>query len=406
MAMTGADDPQQDVLRFLDDPRSWVPEPERVERKETHGAIVFLAGDTALKIKRAVRLAYLDFSTLEARRQVCEREIEINRPNAPDIYLGTVAITREATGRLAIGGRGEPVEWAVRMRRFDERDVLVNVVASRRLAAAEARALAGAIAAMHGRATRHRDAADPMPGLLELLSSALAGAAGAPAFLASLSHAVAASEAVRRLRSAAGHVRRCHGDLHLGNIVLWNGAPTVFDAIEFDERLATIDTLYDLAFVLMDLVRHDARAAATVVLNQYLHETGDPDDLVGLAMLPAFLAARAGIRAMVALDRARVGAGDAGELARHVARTLALGTELARPPPPRLVAVGGLSGSGKTTLAATLAPWFGAAPGALHLRSDLERKRLAGARELERLPASAYTRGASAAVSSTGAVRA
>ena len=207
-----------------------------------------------------------------------------------------------------------------------------------------------------------------------------------------LSKQISGSAATLDERAAAGFVRRCHGDLHLANIVMWEGRPALYDAIEFDEAVATIDTLYDLAFLLMDLDRHNQRPAANIVLNRYLWQSGMPLDLQGLIAMPLFLALRAAIRAMVTADRAaqedREGRETDLEKARHYLRAALGYLEVA---PPQLVAVGGLSGTGKTTLAASLAPWLGRAPGAIHLRTDLERKRLAGVGELDRLPESAYS---------------
>jgi uncharacterized protein len=196
---------------------------------------------------------------------------------------------------------------------------------------------------------------------------------------------------MRTERAQRGCIRRCHGDLHLANIVLWQGEPMPFDALEFDEQLATIDTLYDLAFLLMDLDRTGHRPTANLLLNRYLWRSGELLDLRGLATLPLFLGLRACIRAMVALDRLNVAAVDRAPTIAHVVQTLDHATGFLQPAPPRLVAIGGLSGTGKTMLATALAPWIGAAPGALHLRTDLERKWLAGIGELERLPDSAYS---------------
>jgi predicted kinase len=184
--------------------------------------------------------------------------------------------------------------------------------------------------------------------------------------------------------------------------VLWQGRPVLFDAIEFDENIATIDTLYDLAFLLMDLDRHRQARAANVVLNRYLWRSHDDLDLMGLQALPLFLGLRAGIRAMVTIDRAAQEEGQAARDDSDRARTYlhaALG--YLRPRPPRLVAVGGLSGTGKTTLAAGLAPSLGSVPGAVHLRSDLERKALFGVEETVRLTAEAYSAEASSTVYDT-----
>ena len=191
-------------------------------------------------------------------------------------------------------------------------------------------------------------------------------------------------------RARAGFRRRCHGDLHLGNLVLWKGRPTPFDALEFDEALATIDILYDLAFLLMDLEHRGLRARANNVLNRYLWRA-DEQNLEGLAALPLFLAVRAGVRTMVDLHRIAGADRALPDVLDDARRYLAQATQYLAPAQPCLVAVGGLSGSGKSTLAAAIAPRIGLGPGAIHLRSDLERKRLHGVGETDRLPDEAYT---------------
>jgi aminoglycoside phosphotransferase family enzyme/predicted kinase len=395
----GADADQQEVLRFLADPRTHGMEHDAVERIETHGAIVLLAADDAYKIKKAVRFSYMDFSTRAQRRRACEREIEINQPHAPDIYLGIVAITRETDGRLALGGDGEPVEWAVHMRRFPP-EMLMSAVADRgALTPQMAKDSADAVIAHHLSAPRAGpdDAVSRLERVVDELGDAL-GAAGmpfAPEDVASLLHGcrqrLSATGDLLRRRAAAGHVRRCHGDLHLGNMVLWQGRPTLFDAIEFDEEMATIDTLYDLAFLLMDLDQRGRRDAANIVLNRYLWRSREPLDLEGLAALPLLLALRAAIRAMVTAQRAAQGSCDEPSAKARAQSYLRAALSYLNPQPPRLVAVGGLSGTGKSTLAAAIAPLIGPAPGAVHLRSDLERKAMAGVEETERLPADSYT---------------
>lgn len=391
------DTEQASVFAALRDPAFWPGSPDRVDVIETHAAVVFMARETALKVKRAVRLSYLDFTALEARRRVIERELEVNKPAAPELYVDTVAITREPDGRLAIGGGGHAVEWALRMRRFPQEDLLSHHADARGIDGHLVRALSAMVVACHRRADTRTGAPDPVPGIARSVLGSLNAAAdprvrSAMAGLEpSVRAALEASHAVRARRTKGGYIRRCHGDLHLGNIVLWKGQPLPFDAIEFDEGLATIDTLYDLAFLLMDLERRGQRQAANLVLERYLWETGGLLDLDGLAALPLFLGLRALIRAMVALDRLSVGATNGPDPIAHVLETLALAGRLLSPPAPKLLAIGGLSGTGKSTLAAALAPTFGAAPGALHLRTDLERKWLAGVGEFDRLPDAAYT---------------
>lgn len=394
---------QRDVISFLSDPGAYGPEERKITLCETHGAIVFLAGDLAYKMKRAVRFSYMDFSTLELRRQVILRELAINKPHAPEIYLDAVAVTREPGGALRIGGTGAPVEWLLVMRRFPESDLLSEKAAHGPLDAILCKELADAVYAFHREAPA--DAAADTPSQLRAIVRQVADAlseavphitAGDTGRFRDTAEAeVTRTATLLKTRARDGYVRRCHGDLHLGNIVLWGGHPVLFDAIEFDERLATVDTLYDLAFLLMDLVQRGQRSGSNQVLNRYLWRSNSRLDLAGLAALPLFLALRAGVRAMVAAQRA--GQKDGAEAGVHYATArgyLAAAIEHLAPSEPRLVAVGGLSGTGKSTLAAALAPSIGRAPGAVHLRSDLERKALFSAGETERLPPEAYKRAA------------
>ena len=182
-------------------------------------------------------------------------------------------------------------------------------------------------------------------------------------------------------------VRRLHGDLHLGNIVLLGGRPVPFDAIEFSPLIASGDVLYDLAFLLMDLVERGLRPAANIVFNRYLVETDRIEDLDGLATLPLFLSIRAAIRAKVTAARLEHAAPDERAAIAHGARAyFDLARRVIEPTPARLVAVGGLSGTGKSALACALAPELAPAPGAVVLRSDVERKTVSGRDEYEKLP--------------------
>jgi predicted kinase len=196
-------------------------------------------------------------------------------------------------------------------------------------------------------------------------------------------------------RAKRGFVRRCHGDLHLQNIIVLSGGPVLFDALEFNEDLATIDVLYDLAFLIMDLEARGMRGEANTVFNRYVVKSADSANIAGLEALPLFLACRAAIRAMVAITRMHQAAHKSSRItARNEAFDYfraALGFLERRR--PKLICVGGLSGTGKTTLARQLAPLTGRAPGALHLRSDIDRKTLFGVEETHRLDASAYTVG-------------
>jgi aminoglycoside phosphotransferase family enzyme/predicted kinase len=381
-------DPQEAVIGFLADPRSHGTQ-SAVERIDTHASILFLVGDTAYKLKRAIAFSYLDYTTLERREWACRRELLLNRRTAPEIYLEVRAIRSGADGRPAFDGGGPVLDWVLVMRRFAQECLFDRLAAAGRLTPALMRDLADCIVDFH-RAAERADSYGDGAGWRELIEGnrrnllqrpCLDAAAVARLTERSLAwlERVAASLETRRRR---GKVRRCHGDLHLGNICLLAGKPTLFDAIEFSDRIACIDQLYDLAFLLMDLEHRRLGRLASLVFNRTLDRE---DELDGLVALPLFLSLRAAIRAHVALARTG-GAADATARG-YFARAEGL-LDAAR---PRLIAVGGLSGSGKSVLAASLAAELGPAPGARVIRSDVLRKRLLGAEPETRLGADAYS---------------
>ncbi|MFM2421586.1 MAG: hypothetical protein RL291_116, partial [Pseudomonadota bacterium] len=389
---------QQRVLEALRSRSSWPNRPERVDVIETHAALIFLANEDVLKVRRAVRLSYLDYTTLEARRRACIRELELNARHAPDLYRGLAPIRQMPDGQIKVGSdTGEIVEWSVSMRRFPQGALLSEMAVRGALDTALIKKLADRAYAFHRDAPQSAEAVDTIETVAQSVSDAILQSASADVLAvgreveALLRHAAEDTRQVRALRAAAGSIRRCHGDLHLRNIVLWRGVPTPFDALEFDEGLATIDTLYDLAFLIMDIDRKASREHANALLNRYLWRSGAALDLEGLEALPLFLGLRAAVRALVSLDRASIAPSDNAGTIQHAKDLLEAATRYLNPAPPSLVAIGGLSGSGKTTLAASLAPLVGAAPGALHLRTDLERKWLVGVEELDRLPDEAYS---------------
>ncbi|HLK84592.1 MAG TPA: AAA family ATPase [Xanthobacteraceae bacterium] len=400
----GGDD-QSEVFAFMADPATHGGAP--VRRIDTHSGVVFLAGNRAFKIKRAVRYSYLDFSTLAQRRAACQAELEINRVFAPGLYLRVVPITREKNGALRLGGDGEIVEWAVEMRRFDETKTLDRLADERGIDLALADRLARVVAATHSRVPVFEGAPwiAALSRYVEQNDAAFRTQADLfdPARTEQLGRdSRRALDQLRPLlaaRSAEGMVRRGHGDLHLANVALVDGDPMLFDAVEFSPLIAAGDVMYDLAFLLMDLVERGLSAAANVVLNRYLAETRRMSDLDAVAALPFFMSLRAAIRANVTASRAAVApARDRAEARSSAAKYFALACRLIRPAPPMLVGVGGLSGAGKSQLAAALAPELAPPPGAIVLRSDVERKALDGRREDERLPKEAYTAEKSARV--------
>jgi len=386
-----AADPQQDVIDFLAQPASYGGGGP-VERLSTHISHVFLHGERAYKLKRAVRFSYLDFSTVARRRETCNAEIAVNRRTAPDLYLGVAPVERGPDGGLRLGalreaGAGEAVDWVVVMRRFGQDALFDRMAADGRLTRDHMVALADVIAAFHDRVAvvpgfgGHAAMAALVDGNAAEIARSVPAAFDADAARrldAAMRRALAAAAARLDARRDAGLVRHCHGDLHLRNVALIDGRPTPFDAIEFDPAISHIDVLYDLAFLLMDCEHRTLRGLANAALNRYLAMRPDHG---GLALLPLFMACRAAIRAHVSAS-----GGDAAEGVSY----LALAARLLAPPPPRLVAVGGLSGTGKSTVAEALAPDIGSAPGAVVLRSDVIRQRLFGVDPLARLPEAAY----------------
>ncbi len=383
---------QEIVFAFLTDPATH----PHVQRIDTHAASVFLEGDRALKIKRAIRFPYLDYSTLEKRKAACDEELRISRPFAPQIYRRVVPITKGGDGSLEIDGRGTPVEYAVEMTRFDERQTIDHLAEAGPLDSGLVDAIADAIAASHLVAPRAPAAPwiNSIPGIVDGNTRAFREAACFPADdiddLDEASHTVfAAIRGLLEQRGRQGLVRRCHGDLHLANIVLIDRKPVLFDAIEFDPGIASTDVLYDLAFPLMDFVRYGRQAAANTLLNRYLAQSAD-ENLDALAALPLFMSLRSAIRANVL--RARLGRNPDGnaDVVQSARAYFELARRAIRPPAPTLVAVGGLSGTGKSVLARALAPSVMPLPGAVVLRSDVLRKQLFKVNETDRLPEGGY----------------
>ena len=389
---------QEPVFALLADPATHGG--EAVVRIDTHAASVFLAGPRAFKVKRAVRFPFLDYSTLAKRKRACEAELSINRSFAPEIYRGVTPITREPDGRLALAGAGTPVEWAVEMCRFDENATLDRLAEAGGIDATLADTLGRAVASAHAAASAVE--AEPwIRALADYIEQSDAAFREQPRLFPGAEAdalAKASRAAHTRLRplllerGQRGLIRRGHGDLHLGNIVLVDGRPVLFDAIEFNPLVASGDVLYDLAFLLMDLVERGLEHAANVVFNRYLLETKRAEDLDALAGLPLFLSVRAAIRAKVTAARlAQVGPANSAAIEASARKYFDFACRFIQPIPPVLVAIGGLSGTGKSALARALAPGLQPAPGAVVLRSDVERKLLFGKQEHDKLTEEAYS---------------
>jgi aminoglycoside phosphotransferase family enzyme/gluconate kinase len=361
-----------------------------VELIETHISWVLLAGDYAYKLKKPVDLGFLDFSTLAARKRFCEEELRLNRRTAPELYLEVVPIG--GTPEDPRLGAAPAIEYAVKMRRF-EQDALLDRVAKRgALTAAHVDAVAAAVADFHARierAPRESEWGSPerVVSFAEQNFEQVEPLAEAPADVEHLESLHTWTEhefTVRREliseRRRAGFVRECHGDLHLGNIALIGGRPVAFDCIEFNPSLRWIDVASEVAFLVMDLLDHRLDALAWRCLNRYLESTGDYE---GLAVLRFYLVYRAMVRAKVACIRASQSGLDAAGRARiadEYRGYFGLARRLAESERPAIVLMHGLSGSGKTTVAQSLLESLGA----IRVRSDVERKRIHGLGALER----------------------
>lgn len=379
---------QDEVVRFL---ASLEGGAERIVT--THISVVALCRSRAFKLKKAVRFPYLDFSTPSRRWEMCAREATLNASFAPELYLGAHRVTRERDGRLALDGAGEMIDAVVVMRRFADEDLFEQIAKDGRLTPAIVEALARLIAKTHdearpndekgGAASMRRTLDDTA---LSLRNAAAASAEQIDSLVARLKGALNAQGALLDARKTRGKVRRCHGDLTLRNICLFEGVPTLFDCLEFDDEIATIDVLYDFSFLLMDLWRVGAFGCANLAFNHYLDARDETD---GLPLLPCFMSLRAAIRAHVEasqqnLERARL--------------YFDLAMALLAPATGAVIAIGGLSGSGKSSVAAALAASIGSPPGARIINSDRMRKRLFGVAPTARLPQEAYASAVSAQV--------
>jgi len=358
---------------------------------ETHISWVLLTGDYAYKIKKPVNLGFLDFSTLGMRGHYCEEELRLNRRFAPELYLEVVTV-RGTPAAPHIGGEGPLLDYAVKMREFPQDALASQMLEHGTFGAAEVDALAALVADFHEGAA----AAGPLDRLgapETIIAAALQNFYEIMPRL-QLARNKEAAQVLRVwteregearhgefvARKRAGRVRECHGDLHLGNMVVTGGHPLPFDCIEFNDELRWIDVLSEVAFIVMDL--HDRRRPdlAWRFLNRYLEASGDYE---GLAVLRYYLVYRALVRAKVHLIRSQQPGllkSDKSRLQTAFHGYLRLASQLSRAGGIALLITHGLSGSGKTTATQALIEHIGA----VRVRSDVERKRLHGLKPLER----------------------
>jgi aminoglycoside phosphotransferase family enzyme/predicted kinase len=362
---------------------------------ETHISGVFVGTENAWKLKKAVHLPYLDFSAQQSRRKFLHRELQLNQPDAPEIYRDIFGIEPAEGGSFVLRPEAEcheAVDWVLRMAPLSKDAFLDEVARRGNLTPTLQDALADCVAQSHATRPAHSgwNSAGALRGSADQ-SEKDAIAAGLAAeqcqhWRQMFESALLQNAAWLQTRAESGFVRRCHGDLHLGNLCLWHGRPTLFDALEFDEALATIDVGYDIGFLLMDLDQKVSRAAANRVMNRYLARTGDTALSRGL---PMFLSLRAMIRAHISATTG---------LWPAASRYLGAALQYLAPLPARVVAIGGLQGSGKSTVSRSVAPLLGRVPGGVIIRSDEIRKRLFGVAPEQGLPASAYDSASNEAV--------
>jgi aminoglycoside phosphotransferase family enzyme/predicted kinase len=373
------------LARALAQPRAYSPAPAEVVHLETHISHVFLTGTWAYKIKKPLDLGFLDFSTLEKRRRCCLDELRINRRLAPELYADVVPITG-SVDRPAVEGAGTPIEYAVKMRQFSQEGMLEQVLARGELTPALIDGIADQVAQFHTRlppagpdtkfGTPHSVMAPARQNFEQFAD--VPEAAVDRSVLAALrewtetQHTALESQFLRRKQE--GFVRECHGDLHLGNMVLVDGRVRIFDAIEFNEQLRWIDVISEVAFLGMDLEQRRRGDLAWRFLDAYLQRTGDYN---GVRLLRYYMVYRAVVRAKVAAIRAtqaELPAAQRTALAEKCRSHLAWAHRFATQMRPALIVHFGLSGSGKTTASQVILEHLGA----IRVRSDVERKRLQG----------------------------
>ncbi len=370
------------LVAALRSPERWKGVPVAVF--ETHISSVLVVGSDAYKFKKPVALSFVDFSTLAARRHYCAEELRLNRRLAPALYLDVVSVTG-TPDHPVIGGAGPPIDYAVHMRAFDQDSLASRALARGALAATHIDALAATVARFH--ATTAAAAPDsPFGTPDEVRKQALANCTELLALQDEPSDRAdieavrdwivrrhAALHATFARRHAEGFVRECHGDLHLGNIVLQDEVPCVFDCIEFNDRLRWIDVMSEVAFTAMDLEDRGRKDLAYRFVNAYLEHTGD---YPGVAVLPFYLVYRAMVRAKVAGLRAQQLATGPGRRAVLVEcrEYLAMARRFGEMHRPALLVTQGLAGSGKSKNTQALLE----AAGAVRIRTDVERKRLFG----------------------------
>lgn len=366
---------------------------------QTHASYLFLTGDYVYKVKKSVNFGFLNYSTLAARKHFCEEELRLNRRTAPDLYLGVVCIT-QVGDRVELNGEGDPIDYAVKMKQFPQDGLFSEQLRTGQLTPARMRQLATAVTQLHrsaatnphirtyGSVEQIRRAFDESYAQTQVYVGRGQTEDQLRATQAYTDARFAHQGDYFLARVTQDKIRECHGDLHLGNICLWNDRVFLFDAIEFNDAFRYVDTMYDVAFVVMDCTAQGRPDLGIIFLNEYLEQTGDWE---GLSVLGLYLCRQAYVRAKVTsflLDDPTLEAMARQAIQSKAAGYYRLAWQYTLPRQGRLILMSGLSGSGKSTVARYLAPQIGA----IQIRSDAVRKHLAGIELHERGEASLYSR--------------
>lgn len=374
------------LVRALTEPARYPHPVDEVTGVETHISYVLLTGDFAYKLKKPLDLGFLDFSTLAQRRQACEEEVRINRRTAPELYLGVWPVTGSPEDPV-LNGEGEPFDYLVRMVQFDPDRAGDRCLERGELGPEHLETLGDRVAALHQEAETPPEETDygtlgairqeqeaNLDQLLELIEVLGIEEGRVQALADWIRASLADLGSIIEGRRAQGLVREGHGDLHLGNLVLRDGALVPFDAIEFDPALRFSDVMADVAFAWMDLKARGRRDLGVAFLNRYLERTGD---YPGLPLLPLYTVYRALVRAKVSalqVEEETSAGGEARDLAGRAAAYFELAEATASGRSALLIIARGVTGVGKSTVSRPVL----AEVGGVRIRSDVERKRLAG----------------------------
>ncbi|MCT7953811.1 AAA family ATPase [Laspinema palackyanum] len=361
------------------------PVQEPITLMQTHASFLLLTGDYVYKVKKPVNFGFLDYSTLEKRHHFCDEELRLNQQIAPELYLEVVTVTKKGS-HLELNGKGEPVEYALKMRQFPQESLLIHQFEQGQLTQEQMEQLGQVVAEFHrqtptndsiksfGTVAKIREAIDNN---YKQSQTYINGPQTRQQFEETKAYSdnfFAERSANFEQRMQTDKIRECHGDLHLKNIARWDNQILLFDRIEFNEAFRFVDVMYDIGFIVMDIEARGRQDLANGFLNTYLEQTGDWQ---GLQVLRLYLSRQAYVRAKVTslmLDDANIAQEEKEEAWRTAAQYYQLAWQYTQPRQGRLILMSGLSGSGKSTIARQLAR----ATGAIQIRSDAVRKHLAG----------------------------